>query len=78
MSRGGATSDENSVLPWTRGDFRGFWEPSRQPPEGFAFFPPLVRGISSLEKTSRRRETTVWVSLSISQPQMEGIFRSVP
>ena len=72
----GATFDENSVPPWTRGDFRGVFErgkkpqpgaavkasqaftpesrvflsafpnPSRQPPEGCAFFPPLVRGFS--------------------------------
>jgi hypothetical protein len=48
----GATSDENSVPPWTREDFRRVSsEPSSQPPEGFTTavvspsFPHLVRGI---------------------------------
>jgi len=26
MPPGGSTFDENSVLAWTRGDFRGVWE----------------------------------------------------
>jgi hypothetical protein len=57
MPRCGATFDENS--PLAKGaPFRdssrgaaggcpvGLRKPSRQPPEGFAFFPPLVKGDS--------------------------------
>ena len=51
MPRCGTTFDENSVPPWTRGDFRGFWGPQlttlcglliRNPPRRLA--PPLQGG----------------------------------
>ena len=31
MPLGGATFDESSVPPWTRGDFRGFWKGTNPP-----------------------------------------------
>jgi hypothetical protein len=34
MPRCGATFDENSVPPWTRGDFRGGVERGNRPPPG--------------------------------------------
>jgi hypothetical protein len=32
MPRCGSTLDGNSVLPWTRGDFRGVWEADQPTP----------------------------------------------
>ena len=36
MPHGGAAFDENSVSPWTRGDFRGVLNPGANPPRRFA------------------------------------------
>jgi hypothetical protein len=41
MPRCGATFNENSVLPWTRGDFRGVCAPGTNPTRRCA--PPLRR-----------------------------------
>jgi hypothetical protein len=50
MPPGGATFDENSVPPWTKGDFRGVLErgpnPSRRLRDHCRCAPPLPRGSS--------------------------------
>jgi hypothetical protein len=54
MRRCGATFDENSVPPWTRGDFRGVLNGGPNPPPALRDRYRCGEGFSSLHPLPRR------------------------
>jgi hypothetical protein len=57
MPPGGATFDESTVPPWTRGDFRGVWEGETIPPWRSA---PLSRWLDPSPTNTAHQPPPPW------------------